>query len=77
MPDRRQGERRESAILQKRIAISLSNFVYLCMIFVIIVAAIVACKIRYNRGYEDGYIEGYSVAYNDYVKENGDYSYEE
>lgn len=78
MTDRRQGDRREASKLQKKISISLSNFIYLCIIFLVIITAIVVCKISYNRGFEDGYIEGYSIVNNDYyIEEDNDYSSEE
>lgn len=76
MTDRRQGDRRETSILKKKIAISLSSFIYICIIFIVTIAAVIASKISYNQGYEEGYMEGYSVSYNDYL-ENMDYNYEE
>ena len=66
MPDRRQGDRRETSVLKKNIAISLSSFIYLCIIFVLTIVSIVACRIlsvkNYNTGYEEGYAHGYSFA---------------
>ena len=44
MGDRRQGDRRQTSVLQKQIAISLKELVYLCIIFVLIVTNIITYK---------------------------------
>ena len=54
MPDRRQNDRRQGP---KKVAISLSNFIYICVIFVIIMASIYLCAYTYNLGYNDGFDE--------------------
>lgn len=65
MPDRRQGDRRDtSGISSKKLVISLTNFIMLCVLFVFIIIAIFSCKYFYNKGYNYGYIDTYDNAYN-------------
>ena len=51
MGDRRQGDRRQTSVLQKQIAISLKELVYLCIIFVLIVTNIITYKISFCNDY--------------------------
>ena len=56
MPDRRQNDRREAS---KKVTISLTNFIFIFIIFTIIIASIFGFAYMsvygYNIGYEDGY----------------------
>ena len=81
MGDRRQGDRRETSFLQRKVAISLKDLIYLCIIFVIIVAGIIVCKITRNKSYDEGYDAGYLEAsetvleeyyYNQYLELDGE-----
>ena len=77
MGDRRQGDRRQTSVLQKQIAISLKELIYLCIIFVLIVTNIIVCKLvskkNFNKGYEDGYLDGTTVGFDEYYYQ--DYNY--
>jgi len=61
MPDRRQGDRRESSsILNKKISISLGNFILLIIIAVLLIASVVSCRLLYVKGYNEGYSDACS-----------------
>lgn len=79
MGDRRQGDRRQTSVLQKQIAISLKELVYLCIIFVLIVTNIITYKLAsnkgFNKGYEEGYQDGAEVGLDEYYYEDESYIY--
>ena len=60
MPDRRQGDRRESSngIASKKIEISLGTFIcivlFVLTVIILTVTSVVVAKIYYNKGYEKG-----------------------
>ena len=63
MPDRRQGDRRESnGIQNKQVKISLQSFITIVVIVVAIIISTIVCfivgKNCYNDGYEKGYNDG-------------------
>ena len=58
MPDRRQKDRRESStIFNKKLSISLGNFIFLIIIALILICSIIACKLSYAKGYNDALSE--------------------
>lgn len=68
MPDRRQGDRRDSnGIQNKQLKISLQTFITIVVIVVAIIGSVIACfvvsKNSYNEGYEKGYEEGLTGGY--------------
>lgn len=81
MPDRRQKDRRETSKFQKKLSISLGNFIFIVVIFVILITSIFVCSYisytsfidghvaGYDLGkaehYNDGYEEGYNIGYSD------------
>ena len=81
MPDRRQGDRRETSKFQKKLSISLGNFIFIVIIFILVIASIFLCSYvsytsfkeghvaGYDLGkiehYNDGYEEGYNIGYSD------------
>lgn len=63
MPDRRQGDRRESSSFQsKKISISLSTLISIAAIILIIFMSAILCRLTYLKGYDNGFSEGYSEA---------------
>ena len=66
MPDRRQGDRRDSSKSQKKITISLSSFIFIIVIFILIITSCILCSYLSKLKYDEGYIQGYEDAYNDY-----------
>ena len=67
MPDRRQGDRRESSGLQnKKITISLSTFISVIIIGLLIISSIILCRISFIRGYDQGCADTYSSLSSDY-----------
>ena len=60
MPDRRQGDRRESSngISNKKIEISLGTFIciilFVLTVIIFAVTSVVVAKVYYNKGYEKG-----------------------
>ena len=73
MPDRRQGDRRADS--QKKLSITLTNFIMLCVVFVIIIISIILCSVFYKKGYTNGSNYGYSEGYNDGYSEGYNESY--
>jgi len=68
MPDRRQGDRRESnGIQNKQLKISLQTFITIVVIVVAIIVSVIVCfivgKNSYNEGYEKGYEDGLAGGY--------------
>lgn len=93
MPDRRQGDRRETSKLQKKLSISLGNFIFIVIIFILVIASIFLCsyvsytsfdegyKSGYDLGkiehYNNGYNEGYNIGYSDGYDEASNIDYSE
>ena len=74
MPDRRQGDRRESSVFNsKKISISLGNFIMLVIMFLIVIASIILCRYFYVKGIDKGYDE--ALYYTTF--ENDDYDYDD
>ena len=68
MPDRRQGDRRESnGIQSKQLKISLQTFITIVVIVAAIIVSTIVCLIvsknSYNDGYEKGYEDGINGGY--------------
>ena len=63
MPDRRQGDRRESnnGFASKQIKVSLGTFVFVILFIIALIVATISCivtaKIYYNKGYYQGIID--------------------
>ena len=81
MPDRRQGDRREShGIQNKQLKISLQTFITIVVIIAAIIVSTIVCifvsKKSYDEGYEKGYTDGivsdYMVDDYDNVNQNID-----
>lgn len=72
MPDRRQGDRRDTSKFEKKLSISLGNFILICIIFILVIASIFTCSFLYQKGYDLGlekssktnYNSGYTAGYN-------------
>jgi len=63
MPDRRQGDRRESSGFQsKKISISLSTFISIIVFIIMTIVLIISCWLSFSKGFNDGYSQGYSDA---------------
>lgn len=63
MPDRRQGDRRESStVLQKKFSISLGPFISIIVIILLSITSLIISSFTYIKGYDNGYSEGYSDA---------------
>lgn len=74
MPDRRQGDRRESnGIQNKQLKISLPTFITIIVVIAAIVVSTIVCifvsKNSYSEGYEKGYTDG---MVNDYIMDDFD-----
>lgn len=63
MPDRRQGDRRESSqgIASKKIEISLGTFIFIVLfvltVIILSITSVVVAKIFYNKGYSQAIID--------------------
>ena len=64
MPDRRQKDRRESNLGNKKVVIPFTTFVFsIIMVLVLclsILMAVVCQKSGYKKGYSQGYTDGYA-----------------
>lgn len=72
MPDRRQGDRRESNMSTKSIKIPLLSAIYIIVIAAIICISILVAFFSHNKGYKKGYDNGYSEGFSagqEYVEE--------
>jgi len=63
MPDRRQGDRRDSSNYQKKITISLNSFIYICIIFTFLICSIFVCSYIHSSSYNKGYTKASSAFY--------------
>jgi len=70
MADRRQADRREGS--KKKLSMNFSNFIMICIMFVIVVVSIILCFVFYNKGYTDGSNYGYSEGHYDGLSEGFD-----
>ena len=78
MPDRRQGDRRDSSGIQnKKLSISLGTLISIIIIVLLVIVSIVLCRISYSKGYDTGYSDGFSEAITnlDYINETDEYDY--
>ena len=66
MADRRQSDRRDgSSSSKKKFTISLTSFIYICVIFVMLITSIFVTSYLVSLAYEIGYEEGYEVGLSD------------
>jgi len=60
MPDRRQGDRRDSSgFHNKKLSISIGTLISIIIIVLLIVVSIISCKVSYSTGYDNGYSDGF------------------
>ena len=81
MPDRRQGDRRESSGFEnKKITISLPVFILSFTICLLVLICVILCtyfsNISYEKGYNEGYDDCYRSIYGNYENEDNEYFYE-
>ena len=70
MPDRRQGDRRDSSSFKnKKVSISFGTIIFVIIILVILIASAFLCNHFHSTGYDQGYVEGYDQGYTDGIND--------
>ena len=84
MPDRRQADRREGTMSDKKITIPFTTFIFSIVLIIIIGLSILIVigfnRIGYNKGYDKGYVDGFNEGINyeeeDTYENDDDYDYD-